>query len=60
MVESRAVKKIKVKEPVVEMDGDEMTRIIWKIIKDKLILPFLDLQILYFDLGMEYRDKTND
>jgi isocitrate dehydrogenase len=60
MVESRAVKKIKVTEPVVEMDGDEMTRIIWKIIKDKLILPFLDLQILYFDLGMEYRDKTND
>jgi isocitrate dehydrogenase len=59
-VESRAVKKIKVTEPVVEMDGDEMTRIIWKIIKDKLILPFLDLQILYFDLGMEYRDKTND
>ena len=53
-------KKIKVTEPVVEMDGDEMTRIIWKIIKDKLILPFLDLQILYFDLGMEYRDKTND
>jgi isocitrate dehydrogenase len=60
MVESRVVKKIKVTEPVVEMDGDEMTRIIWKLIKDKLILPFLDLQILYFDLGMEYRDKTND
>jgi isocitrate dehydrogenase len=45
---------------VVEMDGDEMTRIIWKDIKDKLILPYLDLQIKYFDLGMEYRDKTDD
>jgi len=53
-------KKIKVTEPVVEMDGDEMTRIIWKMIKDQLITPFLDLNILYFDLGMEYRDKTDD
>jgi len=53
-------KKIKVNNPVVEMDGDEMTRIIWKYIKDQLILPFLDLDIKYFDLGMEYRDKTND
>ena len=42
------------------MDGDEMTRIIWKMIKDQLILPFLDLKIQYFDLGMEYRDKTDD
>lgn len=42
------------------MDGDEMTRIIWKQIKDQLILPFLDINIQYFDLGMEYRDKTND
>jgi isocitrate dehydrogenase len=42
------------------MDGDEMTRIIWKYIKDQLILPFLDIDIQYFDLGMEYRDKTND
>jgi isocitrate dehydrogenase len=58
MVES--FKKIKVTEPVVEMDGDEMTRIIWKMIKDQLILPFLDLKIQYFDLGMEYRDKTDD
>jgi isocitrate dehydrogenase len=58
MVES--FKKIKVSEPVVEMDGDEMTRIIWKMIKDQLILPFLDLKIQYFDLGMEYRDKTDD
>lgn len=52
--------KIKVTNPVVEMDGDEMTRIIWKMIKDQLILPFLDLNILYFDLGMEHRDLTND
>jgi isocitrate dehydrogenase len=42
------------------MDGDEMTRIIWKMIKDQLILPYLDLNIQYFDLGMEHRDKTND
>ncbi len=53
-------KKIKVDNPVVEMDGDEMTRIIWKMIKDQLITPFLDLPILYFDLGIEHRDLTND
>ena len=52
--------KIKVANPVVELDGDEMTRIIWKFIKDKLILPYLDIDIKYYDLGMEYRDKTND
>ena len=52
--------KIKVTKPVVELDGDEMTRIIWQYIKDKLINPFLDLELMYFDLGMEYRDKTND
>ncbi|HTJ44086.1 MAG TPA: NADP-dependent isocitrate dehydrogenase [Kofleriaceae bacterium] len=52
--------KIKVANPVVEMDGDEMTRIIWKFIKDKLILPYLDLQIEYFDLGIEHRDATHD
>jgi len=52
--------KIKVANPVVEMDGDEMTRIIWQYIKDKLITPFLDINLMYFDLGMEYRDKTND
>lgn len=46
--------------PVVELDGDEMTRIIWKFIKDKLILPYLDLDIKYYDLGIEYRDETND
>src|ERR1700743_674984 len=52
--------KIKVTNPVVELDGDEMTRIIWQYIKDKLIHPFLDIDLMYFDLGMEYRDKTND
>ncbi len=52
--------KIKVKNPVVELDGDEMTRIIWQYIKDKLINPFLDIELQYFDLGIEYRDKTND
>ncbi len=54
------MQKIKVTNPVVELDGDEMTRIIWKFIKDKLILPYLELDIKYFDLGMEYRDETND
>jgi isocitrate dehydrogenase len=52
--------KIKVANPVVDLDGDEMTRIIWKLIKDKLILPFLDLPIEYYDLGMESRDATDD
>jgi len=52
--------KIKVKNPVVEMDGDEMTRIIWKLIKDKLIHPYLDVELLYFDLGIEKRDETRD
>ena len=52
--------KIKVANPVVDMDGDEMTRIIWKMIKDKLIFPFLDLDIAYYDLGMENRDATDD
>ena len=52
--------KIKVLNPVVELDGDEMTRIIWKFIKDKLIVPYLDLDIKYYDLGVEYRDQTND
>jgi len=54
------MKKIKVANPVVEMDGDEMTRIIWKFIKDKLILPYLDIELKYFDLGMEERDRTDD
>ncbi len=52
--------KIKVANPVVELDGDEMTRIIWKFIKDKLIIPYLDVDIKYYDLGMENRDKTDD
>jgi isocitrate dehydrogenase len=52
--------KIKVANPVVELDGDEMTRIIWKFIKDKLILPYLELDIKYYDLGVEYRDQTGD
>jgi isocitrate dehydrogenase len=52
--------KIKVKNPVAELDGDEMTRIIWEFIKGKLILPYLDLDIEYFDLGMKSRDNTND
>ena len=52
--------KIKVKNPVVEMDGDEMTRIIWGFIKEKLILPYLDIDLKYFDLGIEHRDATDD
>jgi len=52
--------KIKVKNPVVELDGDEMTRIIWSFIKDKLILPYLDIDLKYYDLGMESRDNTDD
>jgi isocitrate dehydrogenase len=52
--------KIKVTNPVVELDGDEMTRIIWKFIKDKLILPYVDVPIEYYDLGVEHRDETDD
>src|SRR5690349_351872 len=52
--------KIKVANPVVELDGDEMTRIIWKFIKDRLILPYLDIDLKYYDLGIEYRDQTDD
>ena len=52
--------KIKVKNPIVEMDGDEMTRIIWQFIKDKLILPYLDVELDYYDLGIEHRDATDD
>ena len=52
--------KIKIENPIIELDGDEMTRIIWKIIKDKLILPFLDIDLHYYDLGIEERDSTND
>ena len=52
--------KIKVKNPVVEMDGDEMTRIIWQLIKEKLIHPYLDIELLYYDLGIQKRDETRD
>jgi isocitrate dehydrogenase len=52
--------KIKVKNPIVEMDGDEMTRIIWHFIKEKLILPYLDIDLKYYDLGIQSRDKSND
>jgi len=52
--------KIKVAKPVVELDGDEMTRIIWKLIREKLILPYLDIDLKYFDLGIEHRDATGD
>ena len=52
--------KIKVANPVVELDGDEMTRIMWQFIKDRLILPYLDVNLEYYDLGIEYRDATND
>jgi len=57
---NRAFNKIKVNNYVVEMDGDEMTRIIWKMIKDNLVFPYLDLKVKYYDLGMEHRDQTND
>lgn len=52
--------KIKVQNPVVELDGDEMTRIIWQSIKDRFIYPYLDIDLKYYDLGLEYRDETND
>ncbi len=55
-----ALSKIKVANPVVDLDGDEMTRIIWKLIKDKLIFPYLDLELDYYDLGIEHRDATDD
>ena len=54
------MQKIQVANPVVELDGDEMTRIIWQFIKDKLILPYLDIELKYYDLGIEHRDATND
>src|SRR5450432_3761283 len=54
------MEKIKVANPIVELDGDEMTRIIWDLIKKKLVLPYLDVDLKYYDLGLEYRDQTND
>src|SRR5688500_7058675 len=56
----KAMAKIKVKNPVVELDGDEMTRIIWQWIRERLIEPYLDLDLLYFDLSIENRDATDD
>src|SRR3954447_1447907 len=52
--------KIEVRNPIVELDGDEMTRIIWEFIKEQLILPYLDLELKYYDLGIESRDATSD
>ncbi|MEA3508237.1 MAG: isocitrate/isopropylmalate family dehydrogenase, partial [Synergistota bacterium] len=52
--------KIKVKTPIVEMDGDEMTRIMWQMVKDKLLLPYLEMEIDYYDLGLKKRDETDD
>ena len=57
---SAAPSKISVKNPIVELDGDEMTRVIWTMIKDKLIFPYLDLPIEYYDLGLPHRDATDD
>ena len=54
------MKKIQMTTPLVEMDGDEMTRILWKMIKDELILPFVDLKAEYYDLGLPHRDETRD
>jgi isocitrate dehydrogenase len=59
-IRGKVMDKIKVANPVVELDGDEMTRIIWDLIKKKLILPYLDIDLHYYDLSVEYRDKTND
>ncbi len=56
----RDVEKIKVARPIVELDGDEMTRVIWHMIRERLILPYLDVDLKYYDLGMEYRDQTDD
>jgi isocitrate dehydrogenase len=59
-MEDNDMAKIEMKTPLVEMDGDEMTRILWKMIKDELLLPFIDLKTEYYDLGLEYRNETND
>jgi isocitrate dehydrogenase len=56
--ERKMTAKIKVKNPIVEIDGDEMTRIIWKLIKDKLVLPWLDVDLKYYDLSIQNRDAT--
>ena len=54
------MEKIQMKVPLVEMDGDEMTRILWKMIKDELLNPFIELKTEYYDLGLEYRNETDD
>ena len=54
------MEKIKMTTPLVEMDGDEMTRILWKMIKDELLCPFIDLKTEYYDLGLKHRDETED
>ena len=54
------MEKTKMTTPLVEMDGDEMTRILWKMIKDELLLPFIDLKTEYYDLGLQHRNDTND
>ena len=54
------MEKIRMQTPIVEMDGDEMTRILWKMIKEELLLPFIDLKTEYYDLGLENRDATDD
>ena len=58
--ERKAMKKIVMQTPLVEMDGDEMTRILWQMIKDELLLPYIDLNTEYYDLGLEHRNETND
>ena len=60
MIPMAPTEKIKMTTPIVEMDGDEMTRVIWKMIKDELILPYVDLKTEYYDLGLEYRNLTDD
>ncbi len=52
--------KIKVKNTIVEIDGDEMTRVMWKMVKDQLLLPYLDMKLEYYDLGLKKRDETDD
>ena len=56
----RKMDKIKMTTPLVEMDGDEMTRVIWQMIKDELLCPYIDLKTEYYDLGLRYRDETDD
>ena len=59
-IQEDTMEKIKMTTPLVEMDGDEMTRILWQLIKDELLLPFIDLKTEYYDLGLKHRNDTND